>query len=132
MNPVNKSESTYIIHVTLLPFVQDNIKVLGSVKAVNFLTSQKNHETKKNSVPTKIPDVEKKVIAFTCDLLIPAFIILSEVGVVQYTDCLLISVGLYTQFNKNFRLMHCSIFILVMNPAEKHNMVTNKAQRQTS
>jgi hypothetical protein len=28
--------------------------------------------------------------------------------------------------------MHCSIFILVTNPAEQHNIVTNKAQRQTN
>jgi hypothetical protein len=42
------------------------------------------------------------------------------------------SVWVCFSFARNVRFTHCSTFILVMNPAEQHNTVTLKAQRQTN
>jgi hypothetical protein len=71
--------------------------------------------------------LKKTIIASTWDLLILAFLVLSEVGVFQ-CYWFFSSVPSFFSSTRNFIFTHRFIYILVTNPAEQHNMVTLKAQ----
>jgi hypothetical protein len=68
------------------------------------------------------------IIAFTCDLLIPDFLILCDVRIFKCIHCLFVSARVFPQFHNKFEID----MLLDFHPSRESGKTTQRGHTQSS